>query len=121
MAFWDQWVKPKEPPPVDRTARQLISGKPVPPDESHKKLKPNGMQEDYIVLTPEERDKGFVRPLRQVYTHKTCGQDTRMSLAIAETYARDPYFYSGTFCCTCGLHLPLKEFVWKGTNQNVGS
>jgi hypothetical protein len=44
-----------------------------------------------------------------------------MGLAIAETYARDPGFYNSTFCCHCGMHKPLDEFVWKETSEKVGS
>jgi hypothetical protein len=101
--------------------RQLVSGAPVPDDWSHTKLKENGQQQDYVVLTEEERAKGFVRPVRQVYLHKPCGTTTRMGLSIAETYARDPKFYSGTFCVCCGQHYPLDEFVWDGTDEQVGS
>lgn len=46
---------------------------------------------------------------------KGCGTTTTMPLAIAETYARDPYFYGSTFCCGCGTYLPVGdwgEFVW---------
>lgn len=105
------------PGSTERT--QLSGGGEVTPD--HRELKPNGQQKGYVVLTPEERAKGFVRPVRYSYTHKTCGTDTRMSRDIAETYARDPGFYSGTFCVCCGKHLPLDEFVWKGTEDQVGS
>ena len=161
-----------EPPPVDRSARQLVSGQPVPADQSHTELKNNGQQQDYVVLTPEERAKGFVRPVRCAYQHvgpsgpknpmrdltpeeneryadfgyvqfeaypsgescvtgrfwtqaqllaKGCGAVTTMSRALAETYARDPKFYGGTFCCGCGKHLPVDEFVWDGTDERVGS
>jgi hypothetical protein len=50
-----------------------------------------------------------------------CGVLTRMSFDIAATYARDPKFYGGTFCCGCGKHLPLAEFVWDGTDIVVGT
>ncbi len=158
---------------------QLTDGSPVPEDRSHTELKENGQQKDYIVLSPEERAKGFIRPLRKSYTHigkpgpefplidltekqksifvrkgdderfvkfepypeghkgastgrfwtqkdidkigKGCGTDTTMSLEIAETYARNPHFYGGTFCCSCRKHLPLEEFVWRGTVEIVGS
>lgn len=89
--------------------------------EDHRELKDNGQQKGYVVLSDEERAKGFVRPVRQTYTHKTCGTDTTMGISIAETYARDPKFYGGTFCCFCKTHLPLDEFVWKGTVEQVGS
>lgn len=106
-------------PPTDWDARQLEGGGPVTPD--HKELKSNGQQKDYVVLSPDERAKGFVRPVRLSYTHKKCGTVTSMSRAIAETYAREPKFYSGTFCCHCGTHLPLDQFVWAGTDEQVGS
>lgn len=101
---------------------QLVSGAPVPEDRSHTKLKANGQQQDYVVLTPEERAKGFVRPVRRTYIHTVCGWDTKMAQEIAETYARDPHFYNGTFCCRCGKHFPLDQFVWKDNpNEQVGS
>lgn len=88
----------------------------------HRELTPGGQQKGYIVLTPDERAKGFVRPVRRTYIHTVCGTETRMSQDIAETYARDPSFYSGTFCVQCGKHLPLDQFVWKDDpEQRVGS
>lgn len=164
----------KEPPPVDRDQMQLVDGRPVPEDHSHTKLKDNGQQQDYVVLTVEERAKGFVRPVRRSYRHagasgpryplrdlteeehqrydqfgyiqyeaypesdsscvgrywtqaqldaigKGCGTVTTMAPPIAETYARDPQFYGGTFCMGCRKHLPVDEFVWEGTTERVGS
>lgn len=158
------------PPAVDRSASVLVGGGPVPEDRSHTKLKANGQQQDYIILTAEERAKGFIEPVRTTYRHvgrrpqhpirdltddehkqydrfgyvkyekypeseapkvgrfwtaadlaSGCDTITTMARSIAETYARDPSFYGGTFCVTCGKHLPLDEFVWEGTNQIVGS
>lgn len=97
----------------------LSDGAPVTDD--HRELKPNGQQKGYVVLSDEERAKGFIEPVRHTYTHATCGGDTTMGQALAETYARDPGFYSGTFCCACGAHFPVGEFVWKGTTRRVGS
>lgn len=92
--------------------RMLISGRPVPENRSHTEIDPaTGMQRDYIVLSPEERAKGFVKPVRRTYLHK-CGVATTMGTALAETYARNPRFYSGTFCCGCRAHFPLNEFTW---------
>lgn len=88
-----------------------------------RKIQENGQQEAYLVLSKEERDKGFVRPIRRTYIHNTCGCSTTMSLGIAETYARNPKFYSGTFCVNCGKHFNLvdqdgkRAFQWEdGTN-----
>lgn len=80
-----------------------------------------GMNAKYLVLSDDERAKGFVRPVRQTYVHKTCGSSTTMGLAIAETYARQPGFYGATFCCACNTHRPVAEFVWDGTELAVGS
>lgn len=119
---FEPYVEPKpEVPPVDRSARELCSGAPVPPDHSHTKLKNNGQQEDYVVLSEAERAKGFVRPVRRSYVHEKCGVMTMMNQALAETYARDPSFYSGTFCVGCGGHRPVGEFIWAGTNEKVGT
>lgn len=77
---------------------------------------PDGMQEKYLVLSKEERAKGFVRPVRRTYIHEECGTATTMGLPIAETYARDPRFYGGTFCVHCGDHFPVGpngQFVWE--------
>jgi len=130
----------------------------------------------YLVLSDEEKAKGFVRPVRDKYIHvgrqypeglkeelaepyesettgkiyvaimsvldgkggtyitqeeydqwkKTgyvggCGVETKMNELIAETYARDPGFYTSTFCVGCKEHLPVGEFIWKDTTEKVGS
>lgn len=98
----------------------LTDGSPVTPD--HREIDPKtGMQKGYVVLSEDERAKGFVRPVRRSYVHKTCGVVTTMGVAIAETYARKPNFYSGTFCAGCGTHFPLDQFLWDGTDEMVGS
>lgn len=102
----------------------LTDGSPVPADGSHRALRPDGMQTGYVVLSAEERAKGFVEPVRRSYRHLTCGTVTIMGQSLAETYARQPEFYSGTFCCGCGAHFPVGEdgqFVWDGTDQRVGT
>jgi hypothetical protein len=83
-----------------------------------------GQQRDYVILADEERAKGFVRPVRRSYKHLKCGGVTTMGQTLAETYARQPDFYSGTFCCHCGAHFPVGkdgEFVWQGTDEKVGT
>jgi hypothetical protein len=106
----------------DRNGQEICttSGKPI--DEQTREINPStGMQNDYIVLCEEERKKGFVRPYRDSYEHLTCGTVTTMGRALSETYARCPDFYSGTFCCGCGKHFPLTEFIWTADGQAVGS
>jgi hypothetical protein len=53
-----------------------------------------------------------------------CGSTTTMGDSLAETYARQPEFYQGTFCSHCRDHFPVGErgeFVWAGTDQRVGT
>lgn len=145
-------------------------------DPGLKETKPGGQQEKYLVLSAEEKVKGFVRPVRLVYAHvgrRICGKPvfedsdipegkvgyvctmerdheddcyvgkaitkaekenlietgtlggcdatTKMHSSIAETYARDPKFYGATYCTSCQKHLPVNEFVWDGTDEEVGS
>jgi hypothetical protein len=109
-------------PPVDKDARTLADGSPV--TEDHREFKSNGQQKGYVVLSDAERKRGFVRPVRHSYVHLKCGVKTTMGTALAETCARDPEFYSGTFCCGCGSHFPVGadgQFVWDGTNEKVGT
>lgn len=143
------------------------------PDEARSApIRPDGQQEKYLVLSEEERAKGFVRPVRRSYQHvgahplhplrdltaeeharydefdyvkyeeypaggdalgrfwtqaqlgSGCGAVTTMGEALAETYAREPGFYHGTFCAHCGAHFPVGErgeFVWDGTDERVGT
>jgi len=108
----------------------LTNGNPVPADRSHEEIEQStGMQRSYVVLTPEERAKGFVKPLRLSYIHAYpsetdrqvgCGVETTMGTAIAETYARNPRFYSGTFCVGCKAHFPLNQFIWDGGGELNG-
>ena len=101
----------------------LSDGSPVTPD--HREIDPRtGMQKGYVVLSDEERAKGFVRPVRDAYTHLKCGTVTTMGRRLAETYAAQPDFYTGTFCHHCMAHFPVGkdgEFVWAGTNEKVGT
>lgn len=100
----------------------LTDGSPVTPD--HREIRPDGMQKGYVVLSADERAKGFVRPVRDAYLHEKCGAVTTMGRSLAETYARDPSFYSGTFCAVCRKHFPVGadgEFVWKDTSEKVGT
>lgn len=97
-----------------------------PNDPALQKIEPSGMQEKYLVLSEEERAKGFVRPLRRAYRHLKCGAVTTMGLALCETYARDPSFYNGTYCASCGTHFRLidtegkRAFLWDEDGKGVG-
>jgi hypothetical protein len=86
-----------------------------------RQIEERGQHGDYWILSETEREKGFVRPLQVTYRHAGCGLSTVMAMAIAETFARDPTFYSHTFCVHCRTHRPLVEFHWVEDDQPVGS
>jgi hypothetical protein len=89
--------------PLDPRLGHGVDGEPIP------------QHDVYLILSDEERAADFVRPVRRTYLHQRCGTTTTMSLAIAETYARDPGFYGATYCVQCAMHLPVGaagEFVW---------
>ena len=111
---------------AEEPRKTLTDGQQIYPEHRNKIIEGprKGQQQDYVVLVEEERAKGFVRPVRRSYKHLTCGSVTTMGQTLAETYAREPDFYSGTFCCHCGTHFPVGadgEFVWQGTNEKVGT
>ena len=89
-----------------------------PFDPRLSKIGSDGQQEVYLVLSDEERAKGFVRPYRDTYRHLACGHITTMGRALSETYARKPNFYDGTFCSHCRTHFNLldkdgkRAFLW---------
>lgn len=102
-----------------------------------------GQHKGYIVLCEAERKKGFVRPYRDAYKHLGaltddvrssidggperptriggCDGVTTMGRALSETYARDPGFYSHTFCVVCNAHFPVDQFTWAADGLQVGS
>ncbi|HXI17465.1 MAG TPA: hypothetical protein VNM48_13955 [Chloroflexota bacterium] len=85
---------------------------------------PTPQHDVYLVLSGEDRAKGFVRPVRTSYKHtggKACGVVTRMGQALSETYARDPKFYGFTYCVGCQQHFAVDEFVWDADGLQVGS
>ncbi len=78
-----------------------------------------GQHDVYLVLSDEERAKGFVRPYEDRYIHATalggCGVVTTMGVALSETYARNPAFYGATYCVHCRMHNAVGvngEFYW---------
>lgn len=115
----------KKIPPVDRS-KQCTTTKEDPAVVRARQLQEGnvGQHSSYIVLCEEERQKGFVRPVRNSYKHLTCGTVTTMGQALSETYARDPSFYGATFCCGCGKHFPVGEngeFIWTADGTKVGT
>ena len=105
---------------IDEPKTCLTDGSPVTPE--HKEINPvTGMQKGYVVLCPEEiAQREFVKPVRFKYRHLKCRVITTISIELAETFACDPQFYSGTFCSFCRNHFPLNEFIWMEDGENLG-
>lgn len=107
---------------IDSEASMTYTTDPNDPRLTHGvDQKPAGQNDVYLILSKEERDKGFVRPVRTGYVHTQCGTETRMALALAETYAREPKFYGATYCVGCRKHRPVGEFMWSVDGSLVGS
>lgn len=70
-------IKPaQDTPPVDRAALCTTNGKPVAEVRAGQTAE-TGQHDGYIVLCPDERAKGFVRPYRDAYKHvgrRLCGK-----------------------------------------------
>lgn len=84
-----------KPPPVDRSAITTLHGTSIDELRKQHAEQPVGMHADYIVLTKEERAKGFVRPVRRSYQHVgTAGPEYPLRELTAEEHERyDKYSY----------------------------
>jgi len=57
------------------------------------KKKPNGQYEDYWVLSKEEREKGFIRPLRFSYKHLGKDLDLKRMIPIEKYFKENAEEY----------------------------
>ena len=81
--------------------------------------RPDGQYENYPTIDEGE----FKQAPRKTYIHVDgCGSTTTMSGDLPESVARDPEWYTKTFCVGCGEHVPVGEVEWKdGEDWVVGS
>ena len=103
---------------------RLTSDRDDPDIERGVDTTPREQSKAYLVLSDEELDKGFIRPIRTSYLHLICNTVTTMSYELAATYARQPNFYGATYCCRCSMHLPVGpdgEFIWEPDGSKVGT
>lgn len=128
-------------PPSDTEPHMALTSDPADPRLGHGvDTTPVPQNDVYLVLSEEDRAKGYVRPLRRSYVHRFtadhadlpavivegtlfggCGGVTTMALPLCETYAVDPKFYGATYCTGCGQHRPVAEFMWVEDGKVVGS
>lgn len=82
---------------------------PPPDDFDYGEQLDDGQYENYPTVDEGE----FVQPVRERYVHDECESVTLMGRDLAESVARDPSFYSKTFCVGCGEHVPVEDVHWK--------
>lgn len=89
--------------------------------EEHRRLRPDGQQNEYMTLPPEEREPGPLDGVPRVYRHWRCGRCTGMPEEIIRTYLKNPFTYMAdrSFCTGCGTHVPCRELVWVETGENM--
>lgn len=76
----------------------------------------DGQYENY----PTIEDGEFQQQPRDTYVHVDgCGQSTTMTGDLPESVARDPQYYTETFCAGCGTHVPVGEVEWEDGSEWV--
>lgn len=122
---------------------ERVKGYVRPLRRAYRHVGPHGPRHPLRDLTDEERERydEYVKfeeypedssTLGRFWTQaqldaKGCGTVTTMGFELAETYARDPQFYGGTYCAGCLNHFPVGpegEFVWEDDQppgQRVGT
>lgn len=87
-----------------------MSDDPPPDDFDYGDRLSDGQYENYPTI-----DSGdFAQKPRDTYVHVDgCGSTTKMTGDLRESVARDPTYYSNTFCSGCGSHVPVSEVEWE--------
>lgn len=81
-----------------------------PTDFDYGEQQADGQYEKY----PTIDDGEFEQKPRKAYVHVDgCGELTRMTGSLPESVARDPEYYSKTYCAGCKTHVPVEEVEWK--------
>lgn len=81
---------------------------PPPSDFDYGEQRPDGQYENH----PTIEDGEYVQEVRRRYVHDLCGSVTIMPQEIAESVARDPEWYSKTFCASCGQYVTTSDVAW---------
>jgi TPR repeat protein len=89
----------------------------------HVKRRAEDRPADAAAVPPADGDAGDLAGVPAVYRHRACGAVTRVPAEIIRSYLRNPYLYSAdrAFCCGCGEHFPLREYVWTETGEDLRS
>jgi len=85
----------------------------------------DGQHADHWAMCPTElMTTPTKRPVRRDYLHSICGGVTTAPVQCAETMARDPSYYTSTFCCTCRSYFSIGaagNFTWCDDGTKVGT
>lgn len=86
-----------------------MSDDPPPEGFDYGEQKADGQYENYPTVDEGE----FKQDPRDSYIHVVgCGTRTTMADHLAKSVARDPHYYTKTFCAGCGEHVPVSEVEW---------
>ena len=90
-------------------------------EAKHLEIQPDGQQEEYATLPPEQREEGSLEGVPRVYVHRECGAATGMPEEIVRSYLVNPWLYLAdeTFCTGCRSHVPFAECEWTETGENL--
>jgi hypothetical protein len=89
-------------------------------EQQHTQLLPDGQMQDHINLREEERYRGSLAKVPQVYEHKSCGGMTQMPEEVIRSYLADPFLYNdSSFCTGCNRYVPTQELFWMETGESV--
>lgn len=89
-----------------------------PEDFDYGEQREDGQFENYPTI-----DEGDVQQdPRDTYVHvEGCGQTTTMTGDLPVSVARDPTYYTKTYCSGCQDHVPVSEVEWEdGEDWVVG-
>lgn len=79
-----------------------------PGDFDYGEQREDGQYENY----PTIEDGDFEQEPRETYIHQECGTRTTMTGDLPESVARDPTYYTKTYCAGCQTHVPVEEVKW---------
>ena len=97
----------------------MADGSPV--YEGHREIQASGMQAGYVVLSEDERAKGFVRPFRKSYVHVGCPPPANLRDLTSEEHERYDQFGYLKFEAYPEEKLPVTGKFWtKDTLARLG-
>ena len=88
--------------------------------KKHTSLQSDGQMTDHVTTREQERFKGSLHDVPQVYVHSVCGGATGMPEEIIRSYLANPFLYSHkTFCTGCNDYVHMGECTWQETGEQV--